>query len=123
MPNILCLRYNASVKIQIPYGMLDEFKEATTDYIKQVKQKYRGTLQSDWFLSSDKSECEIRETFESPDAALAHQLNLRESAATIFQKFGTPYPVTIYEDASAEVIEIAKGGGIDVKEFSLLVGL
>jgi quinol monooxygenase YgiN len=113
----------ASAKIKIPYGMLDEFKEAATDYINQVKQKDRGTLQSDWFLSSDRTVCEIRETFESPDAALAHQLNLRESAASIFEKFGTPYSVTIYGDPSPEVIEIARAGGIDVKEFSLLVGL
>jgi hypothetical protein len=54
---------------------------------------------------------------------LAHQLNLRKSAAAIFEKFGTPYLVTIYGDPSAEVIEIARAGGIDVKEFSLLLGL
>jgi|SRR6266540_7297375 quinol monooxygenase YgiN len=116
-------KIHTSAKLKIPYGMVDEFKEAARDYIKQVKQKDRGTLQSDWFLSSDKTECEIRETFESPDAALAHQLNLREPAAEIFEKFGTPYLVTIYGEPSREVLEIAKAGGIDIKVFSLLVGL
>jgi quinol monooxygenase YgiN len=116
-------KIQASAKIKIPYGMLDEFKQAATDYIKQVKEKDRGTLQSDWFLSSDKTECEIREIFESSEAALAHQLNLRESAAAIFGKFGSPYLVTIYGEPSREVIEIAKAGGIDVKVFSFLVGL
>jgi quinol monooxygenase YgiN len=113
----------ASAKIKIPYGMLDEFKEAAIDYLRQVKEKDRGTIHSDWFLSSDNTECEIRETFENGEAALAHQLNLRESTASIFEKFGTPYSVTIYGDASAEIIEIARAGGIDVKEYSLLVGL
>jgi quinol monooxygenase YgiN len=117
------MKIQASAKIKIPYGMLDEFKEAATHYIKQVKEKDKGTLECDWFLSGDKTECEIRETFESPEAALAHQLNLRESAAAVFRKFGTPNSVTIYGDASAEVIEIARVGGIDVKVFSFLVGI
>ena len=47
---------------------------------------------------------------------------LTKNKATIFEKFGTPYSVTIYGNPSAEVIEIARRGGVDVKEFSLLVG-
>lgn len=48
---------------------IEEFNQAASDYIKEVREKYRGTLQSDWFISSDNSECEIRETWESTEAA------------------------------------------------------
>ncbi len=45
--------------------MLEEFKRHVIEYIKQVKEKDTGILQADWFLSNDKTECEIRETYES----------------------------------------------------------
>ena len=116
-------KIQASAKLKIPTGRLDEFKEASADYIKEVKEKDKGTLQCDWFLSSDKTECEIREMYESSEAALAHQTNLEESIKDIFQKFGTPYSVTINGDPSAEVLENTKAGGLDAKIYSFLVGI
>jgi quinol monooxygenase YgiN len=116
-------KIQASAKIRIPKGRLEEFKGAVADFIKQVKEKDRGTLQADWFLSSDATECEIREAYKSSQAVLEHQSNLRESIARIFVRFGTPYSVTIYGDPSTEVLENARAGGLDVKVFSLLAGL
>jgi quinol monooxygenase YgiN len=47
----------ASAKMKISAGMLKEFKRQVAEYIKQVKEKDIGTLQADWFISSDKSLC------------------------------------------------------------------
>jgi hypothetical protein len=69
------------------------------------------------------TECEIRETYESSEAALRHQFNLQESIKTIFKKFGTPYLVTIYGNPSLEVLQNARAGGLDAKVFSFLVGI
>ena len=52
--------------------MLKEFKRQVAEYIKQVKDKDIGTLQADWFISSDKTECEIRESYARSESALAH---------------------------------------------------
>ena len=52
--------------------MLKEFKRQVAEYIKQVKNKDIGTLQADWFISSDKTECEIRESYARSESALAH---------------------------------------------------
>jgi quinol monooxygenase YgiN len=90
----------ASAKMKIPPGMLKEFKRQVAEYIKQVKEKGIGTLQADWFISSDKTECEIRETYASSESALAHQDHLRELQEIIFKKFGIPYSVAIYGDPS-----------------------
>jgi hypothetical protein len=60
----------ASAKMKIPEEKLEKFKKEAEEYIKQVKGKDTGTLQCDWFLSSDMTECEIRETYESSEAAL-----------------------------------------------------
>ena len=70
-------KIQVSAKIKIPRGKIIEFKEAAAEYIKQVKEKDTGTLQADWFLSSDGTECEIREAYEDSEAVLKHQSNLR----------------------------------------------
>ena len=62
----------ASAKLKISPGMLKEFKRQVAEYIKQVKDKDIGTLQADWFISSDKTECEIRESYARSESALAH---------------------------------------------------
>lgn len=53
-------KIQVSAKMRIPRGKIEEFKEAVADYIKQVKEKDTGTLQADWFLSSDGIDAEIR---------------------------------------------------------------
>lgn len=59
-----------------------EFKRQEAKYIKQDL----GTIQYDWFLSSDYTECEIRKTYESSEAALVHQSILCRTLRTVFEK-------------------------------------
>lgn len=115
-------KIQASAKLKIPDGKLEEFKQAARDYIKEIKEKDKGTLQSDWFISNDNSECEIRETWESSEAAREHQKNLAEFSMKFFGKFDLPYLITVYGDVSPEVLANAKAG-VDVKVYSLLTGL
>ena len=91
--------------------------------IRQVKEKEIGTLQYDWFLSGDGTECEIREAYESSEAALFHQSNVRETLRILFEKFGSPTSVIIYGDPSPELLENSIVSGIGVKIFSYLQGL
>ena len=57
-----------SAKMKVHGGMLEGFKSQAAECIKQVKEKDTGTLQYDWFLSEDNSECEIGETYENSQA-------------------------------------------------------
>ena len=116
-------KIQVSANMKIREGMLEGFKRQATECISVVKDKDPGTLQYDWFLSSDKTECEIRETYESSEAFLAHVSNLREPLRILFQKFASDHAVIIYGDPSPEVLENAKGRGIDLKIFSFLHGL
>ena len=56
-----------SAKMKVPSGMLEEYKQQIAEYIRQIKEKDTGTLQFDWFISSDKTECEMRETYLSSE--------------------------------------------------------
>jgi quinol monooxygenase YgiN len=108
-------KIQASAKIKIPNGKLEEYKQHLTEYIRQIKEKDTGTLQFDCFINDDKTECEIREAYESSEAALAHQ-------RILFKKFA-PYSVTIYGNPSPELLENAKAGGFDLEVFSFIQGL
>ena len=112
-----------SAKIKIPKDMLEEFKQHAAECIKQVKEKDSETLQYDWFLSSDNSECEMREIYKSSEAVLRHQSNIREPLGAFFKKFGLPNSWVIYGDPSPELLEYAKASGIDIKIFRYLQGL
>jgi quinol monooxygenase YgiN len=116
-------KIQVSAKMKIIPGMLDEFKQQAAKCISVVKDKDSGTLQYDWFLSSDKTECEIRETYESSEAFLIHVSNLREPLRILFEKFASDHSVVIYGEPSPELLENAKARRIDVKVFSFLQGL
>jgi len=116
-------KIQVSAKMKINPGMLDEFKQQATKCISTVKEKDPGTLQYDWFISSNKTECEIRETYESSEAFLAHVSNLREPLRILFEKFASDHSVAIYGEPSPELLENAKARRIEVKVFSLLQGL
>jgi quinol monooxygenase YgiN len=116
-------KIQVSASIKIPKGMLEDFKQHAAECIKQVKKKDSETLQYDWFLSSDKTECEIREIYKSSEAVLKHQSNIREPLGALFEKFGSPNSLVIYGDPSPELLEYAKASGIDIKIFTYLQGL
>jgi quinol monooxygenase YgiN len=119
----LLSKIQARAKVKIPFGMLDEYKRHVSEYIRRIKEKDNGTLQFDWFISSDKKEVEIIEVYESSEAALKHQENLKDLQEIIFKKFGTPYSLTIYGDPSQEIIEYVRASEMNVKIFSFLQGL
>jgi quinol monooxygenase YgiN len=116
-------KIQVSAKMKINPGMLEEFKERAIQCISTVKEKDPGTLQYDWFISSNKTECEIREKYESSEAFIAHVSNLREPLWILFEKFASDHSVVIYGEPSIELLENAKARRIDVKVFSFLQGL
>ena len=112
-----------SARMKIRDGKLDEFKRQAAMCILQVKEKNPGTLQYDWFLNSDKTECEVREAYESSEALLAHMSNLHEPLRILFEQYATDHSVILYGDPSPELIQTAKTRGVEVRTYSFLQGL
>ena len=112
-----------SAKMRVREGMLEGFKQQAAECVQQVKDKDPGTLQYDWFISTDTTECEIRESYESSEAFLAHLSNLSEQLRILYEKFASDHSVIIYGDPSPELLEKVKARGVDTKFFSLLQGL
>lgn len=112
-----------SARMKIREGKLEGFKRQAAVCISQVKEKDPGTIQYDWFLNSDKTECEIREIYESSEALLAHRANLREALRTLFEQYATDHSVVLYGDPSPELMLTADKMGVEVKTYSFLQGL
>ena len=117
------MKLQVSAKMKIRPEMLEAFKSQAARCISEVKRKDTGTLQYDWFISSDNTECEIRETYENSDALLEHVENLREPLRILFEQFATDHSVVLYGDPSARLLENAKSRGIAFKLYSFLQGL
>ena len=102
---------------------LEEFKRQAGEIVAQAKAKDPGTLQYDWFLSNDGTECEVREIYESSDALLAHVVNISAPRDTLFEKFATDHAIVIYGDPPPGLLQTAADMGVRVKVYSFLQGL
>jgi quinol monooxygenase YgiN len=117
-------KLQVSARMKIREGKLEGFKRQAAVCISQAKENDPGTLQYDWFLNSDKTECEIREAYKSSEALLTHVANLREPLGMLFEQYATDHSVVIYGDPSPELMQYAaKMGGVGVKTYSFLQGL
>ena len=112
-----------SAKMKIRKGMLEGIKQHANECIQRVRKKDPGTIQYDWFISSDNTECEIRETYENSEAFLAHLFNLNDLLHILYEKFASDHTVAIYGDPSQDLLDKIKARGVDIKFFSFLKGL
>jgi quinol monooxygenase YgiN len=86
-------------RLKIHDGKLEEFKRLAAECMESVRTKDTGTLQYDWFFSSDHSECLVYERYRDSEALLQHNANLGETIAALFKTCsasgevcGTPSP-------------------------------
>jgi quinol monooxygenase YgiN len=86
-------------RLKIHHGKLEEFKRLAAKCMESVRTRDTGTLQYDWFFSSDYSECLVYERYRDSEALLEHIANLGETMAALFETCsgsgeicGTPSP-------------------------------
>ena len=86
-----------TVRLQIHDGKFDEFKEIAGQCVKSVRDNDYGTLQYDWFISEDKTECIVREAYRDSAAFFAHISNLGYTTGALravcdidLEMFGSP---------------------------------
>ena len=114
-----------SARMKIREGKLEGFKRQAAEIMSLVREKDPGTLQYDWFISSDKTECEVRKAYESSEAFMAHKANVREALMKLFEQFATDHFAMFFGDPSPQLLEAAKAmkGKMSWKMYSLLQGL
>ena len=117
-------KLEVSARMTIRKGKLEEFKRQAAECIRQTKEKDTKTLRYDWFLSSDETECEIREVYESSDGLVEHRLHIGAALDKLFSEFADDHAVSVYGQPSPQLLEMAKRMPEgSVKWYSFLQGL
>jgi quinol monooxygenase YgiN len=117
-------RVEVSARMTVRDGQLEGFKQQAAECIRQTREKDTKTLRYDWFLSSDETECEIREAYESPEGLVEHRMHIGEALNTLFSEFAENHTVTVYGEPSPRLVEMAKRMPEgSVKWYSFLQGL
>jgi quinol monooxygenase YgiN len=93
-------------RLKIHTGKLDEFKALAATVLSVVQERCPGTLEYEWFLSTDQTECVVLETFASSEALLAHADAVAEQARQLFAVCDMP-DIWLCGEPSAAVLERA----------------
>jgi quinol monooxygenase YgiN len=113
-----------SAKMKVREGKLEGFKKQAAEIIRQTKAKDTKTLRYDWFLSSDQTECEVREVYESSQGLIEHRMHVGEALNQLFDEFADGHTVTIYGNPSPQLVEMASAQkGVNIRWYSFLKGL
>jgi hypothetical protein len=64
-------QFEVRARLKVRDGKLEGFKRQAAEIMRQTKEKDTGTLAYDWFLSSDGTECEVREAYVDSDALVS----------------------------------------------------
>lgn len=117
-------RLDVSARMTVRPGKLDGFKQQAAECIRQTKEKDKGTLRYDWFLSSDQTKCEIREAYADSDALIEHRANIGGALDKLFTEFADNHEVVIFGTPSPRLFEAVNTMMAGrVKWYSFLNGL
>jgi len=100
-------------------GSFEEFKTWAHDCMAVVRAKDTDTLQYDWFLNADRTECVVTERYNSSEAVLAHFDNLSDLLGTMTEL--ADLKLEVYGSPSEELA--AATAGLDVKVYKFVQGL
>jgi hypothetical protein len=106
-------------------GQLEGFKKQAAECIRITKEQDTHTLRYDWFISSDGTECEVRELYTGPEGLVEHNKNILAARTRLFREFADNHLMTIYGEPVPELVELSKATHMQdhIKWFSFVKGL
>ena len=112
-----------SAHMTVRPGCLEGFKKQAAECIRITKQKDTHTLRYDWFLSTDGTECEVREAYTGPEALVEHNRHILEARTTLFKDYADGHFMTVYGEVSQPLLDLLKAHSVGFKWFTFLEGL
>ena len=59
-------QFEVRARLKIREGQLEGFKRQAAELMRQAREKDTGTVAYDWYVSSDGTQCEVREALWMP---------------------------------------------------------
>jgi len=112
-----------SAHMTVRPGCLEGFKKQAAECTRITKEQDTRTLRYDWFISSDGTECEVREAYTGPEGLIEHNSHILEARTKLFQDYADNHFMTVYGDPSPRLLELFKAHKVGFKWFSFAQGL
>ena len=114
-----------SAHMTVRPGQLDGFRKQAAECIRLTREKDTATLRYDWFLSSDGTQCEVREAYTGAQALIEHRANVAPALQTLFEQYADNHTMTIYQQPSRQLLDLAEAHHMTghITWFSFLEGL
>jgi quinol monooxygenase YgiN len=112
-----------SAHMKVRPGCLEGFKKQAAELIRITKVKDTRTLRYDWFLSTDGTECEVREAYTGPEGLIEHNTNILEARTRLFKDYADGHFMTFYGDLSQPLLDLLKAHAVGHTWFRFLHGL
>ena len=112
-----------SAHMTVRPGCLEGLKKLAAECIQITKEKDTRTLRYDWFLSSDGTECEVREAYTGPEGLIEHNTHILEARTTLFKDYADHHFMTVYGEPSQPLLDLLKAHAVGFKWFSFVRGL
>ena len=92
-----------TARLTIHEGKLEEFKELAAQCMRSVRERDSGTLQYDWFLNNNHTECVVVEKYKGSGAVLEHVANLGPTLGAVLNI--SDMALEIYGSPSADLVK------------------
>ena len=112
-----------SAHMTVRAGQLEGFRKQAAECIRITKEQDTRTLRYDWFLSSDGTECEVREAYTAPEGLIEHNSHILEARTKLFKDFADGHFMTVYGASSPLLLDLLKTHHVGFKWFQFLQGL
>lgn len=112
-----------SAHMTVRPGCLEGFKKQAAECIRITKEKDTRTLRYDWFVSTDGTQCEVREAYTGPDGLIEHNSHILEARTKLFREYADNHFMTVYGEPSQPLLDLLKAHSAGHKWFSFLQGL
>jgi quinol monooxygenase YgiN len=89
-------------------GQLEGFKRQAAECIRLTREKDTATLRYDWFLSSDGTQCEVREAYTGEQGLIEHRANVAPALQTLFEQYADNHAMTVYQQPSRQLLDLAE---------------
>lgn len=116
-------QFEVRARLRVRPGQLEGFKRQAAEMMRLTRELDTGTLAYDWFLSSDGTQCEVREAYVNADALVQHAMNVRDARAVMFAEFADDHRMTFFGEPSPALAALIERIGVDATQFSLLQAL
>jgi quinol monooxygenase YgiN len=112
-----------SAHMKVRPGCLEGFRKQAAELIRITKEKDTRTLRYDWFLSTDGTECEVREAYTGPEGLIEHNSHVLEARSKLFKDYADGHFMTLYGDVSEPLLALLRAHAAGHTWFVFLEGL